>query len=505
MNIIKTRKSYITVESSLKEQYPCRMQLYNDPPMVQISLQEFELYAIERLKVLRVLEMISLKGAAKNSNEYKSEAEKEIRKTSLRFYHLIFTSKYTKEEDEIKDYEARKIDHISHYILRFAYCHSEEHRRWFIAREYELFKLRWSHLLSDETNKFIAVNHLNYQILDEITCKQKSVNSGGLIKPENTYYCVKWTNVLDLVRGRRVYLERGIAYVTSTDLISVLGSVFRSNLSHHLAIMSHKVSAIQSDERFKRLKNLHNTYTGKTYVRNDNDRQVSLENLDSLSKTSFPLCMKQLHAALKTHHHLRHFGRQQFSLFLKGVGLSLEDALIFWRSEFTKKMDSDQFDKKYAYNFRHNYGKEGKRANYTPYSCGKIIASSAGPGEYHGCPFKHNDVASLKQTFASLHIGTAGSEEVLQYVNMGQYQLACAKFFEVTHNAPILTGVNHPNQYFEESQKLLASGIPNTPGPAPKRKSTQPTPTTAKKSMEDCLDDSAFDKINLDQLDGITV
>lgn len=56
-----------------------------------------------------------------------------------------------------------------------------------------------------------------------------------------------------------------------------------------------------------------------------------------------PLCMKQLHNNLKSNHHLRHFGRLQFGLFLKGIGLSMKDALQFWKREFTKKMSNDKF------------------------------------------------------------------------------------------------------------------------------------------------------------------
>lgn len=67
----------------------------------------------------------------------------------------------------------------------------------------------------------------------------KSLDHGGFLKPDTTYYCVKWTDVLDLVRYRKVILENGTAFVAANDLISVLGTVFRSNLSHNLAVIGH--------------------------------------------------------------------------------------------------------------------------------------------------------------------------------------------------------------------------------------------------------------------------
>lgn len=53
--------------------------------------------------------------------------------------------------------------------------------------------------------------------------------------------------------------------------------------------------------------------------------------------------MRQLHQSLRENHHLRHGGRMQYGLFLKAIGLSLEQALQFWRSEFVKgKVDADK-------------------------------------------------------------------------------------------------------------------------------------------------------------------
>lgn len=55
-----------------------------------------------------------------------------------------------------------------------------------------------------------------------------------------------------------------------------------------------------------------------------------------LSLQSYPLCMQAVHNHLKTKHHLKHDGRMQYGLFLKGMGVSLEESLKFWRLQFMK-------------------------------------------------------------------------------------------------------------------------------------------------------------------------
>jgi DNA primase large subunit len=46
------------------------------------------------------------------------------------------------------------------------------------------------------------------------------------------------------------------------------------------------------------------------------------------------------------------------------LGLSVEEAIAFWRKSFMGGKAQDKFDKEYKYNIKHSYGLEGRRANY---------------------------------------------------------------------------------------------------------------------------------------------
>lgn len=147
-----------------------------------------------------------------------------------------------------------------------------------------------------------------------------------------------------------------------------------------------------------------------------------------------PLCMRNLHSALKKESKLKHWGRLQYGLFLKGAGMDLEGATQFFQAFFTKVMSLDQFTKSYAYSLRHMYGKEGARKNYTPYSCLKIILGNPPePGAHHGCPYKHSGDAQLASMLTSQKLGMSEVKEIVALAKGGSYQLACQKHFDVTH------------------------------------------------------------------------
>lgn len=187
--------------------------------------------------------------------------------------------------------------------------------------------------------------------------------------------------------------------------------------------------------------------------------------------------MRNLHMTLRKNSHLKHFGRLQYTLFLKGLGLSLEDCLIFWRQSF-KLMTDDQFSKDHRYNIRHSYGDVGGDANrrgrgYTPYSCQKLTTEALpGPGQYHGCPYRTYTPENLTTLLQATGVNDRVLlQEVKKDVGNQRYHIACNRVFEWGHknemkkvkddgtwSAAQLDTILHPNEYFKRSYLLKNLG-----------------------------------------------
>ncbi|RWV95741.1 hypothetical protein GW17_00041613 [Ensete ventricosum] len=159
---------------------------------------------------------------------------------------------------------------------------------------------------------------------------QVARSTGPSSNAETLFFKVPFEEVPELVAGRRVFMLKGFAYVA-------MNQVHPKEFS-----------------------------------------EIALKDIDQLASTSFPLWCRPEIGRCSCILEIRVFSE---GLFL--VSSADNNCYIL------TQVGAERFDKEYSYSIRHNYGKEGKRTDYTPYACHKIISSTPSVGDHHGCPYRH--------------------------------------------------------------------------------------------------------------------
>ena len=385
--------------------------------------------------------------------------------------------------------DERKKDHYSHFILRLAFSSTEDLRRRFARVESMLFRLRFQADEGRERRAFVEILNLSWEVVTEEEKREQydklMAATPGLKKSdEEGWFKIDWTRVPELVEHRKVLVRKGKAYVPIREQTSMVMTEFTNRLDKGLELAGRQLPRLDEDDRLTPiLDHLSKNFSTPDSGFSDGDSSIngaaiSAANIDNLSQ-HFPLCMRNLHINLRKNNHLKHYGRLQYTLFLKGIGLSLEDCLVFWRRSFKNKSD-DEFNKEYRYNVRHVYGDVGGDANrrgrgYSPYSCQKILTEHPpGTGESHGCPYRHFDADNLVGLLQGIGVN---DREVLKGVREDvskekkRYHIACNRVFEWAHKAEIkkvkdeniwgpaeLDTIVHPNTYFKRSYLLKNLG-----------------------------------------------
>lgn len=174
------------------------------------------------------------------------------------------------------------------------------------------------------------------------------------------------TSPLTSIRIGRTLQQRDISpyYHGGNQPIFVRNNWFSLNFESNVMIFYffqqtayRALPELDNDERLASLLyDFDKRYTGKDYSSRkqmEDSIHITPDMIDSLANKSFPPCMRHLHDTLQSTHHLKYNGRLIYGLFLKAAGLSLEDALNFWRSHFLENMDGDTVCKTLALYIQH--------------------------------------------------------------------------------------------------------------------------------------------------------
>lgn len=111
---------------TLEELYPINVQFYIKPPPHEISLEAMKENAVDRLKVLRILERAGNNTSRVYSKEWKEAVVNEIIADGLRGYGRLMMKGDSKKKSDL---DARKIDYMSHFMLRLIYCENQDLER----------------------------------------------------------------------------------------------------------------------------------------------------------------------------------------------------------------------------------------------------------------------------------------------------------------------------------------------------------------------------------------
>ena len=247
--------------------YPFTLNFYYEPPPYELTLDEFESFSIDRLKVLKAFE------TAKLRSKRDDEAFKAVENVVVEYLEL---SRNTIKGKSTLMYDQRRKDHISHFLLRLAFCRSEELRNWLVRYESLLFKFRYMKEDPVDREAFLSSVHLDatpigfdgmYQeFYPGDKNEPETIRSGHKTRLINDirnvysidseivksamFYKVPFEQVVELVSKRACLLRDGWAYVPESERILLVLNAFKKSLMNGLEETARALPRMEDDDRY---------------------------------------------------------------------------------------------------------------------------------------------------------------------------------------------------------------------------------------------------------------
>lgn len=242
--VIDHRKKQFADAAYQENTYPYRLNFYSVPPTADITLEQFEQWAIDRLRVLAELEACAFR------NRSQDETAAHMKPFLEKYLPLGANSSSRGQEQSARLQEQRQKDHYSHFILRLAFASTEDLRRRFARVETALFRLRLANDDINERPAFVQTLNLDWEQVSEKEKKAlreelaatSAAGYGVKIQPEEETWCkVDWERVPELVERRAVFLRGGKAYVPSREQQSMVVAEFTKALEKALEVRLHSL------------------------------------------------------------------------------------------------------------------------------------------------------------------------------------------------------------------------------------------------------------------------
>ena len=345
-----------------------------------------------------------------------------------------------------------------HGLLRLAAVENSRIFGWLIEQEGDLFEWRFNNAKTIQEKIDIA----RYFFGDDKVIGPREL--WAQFKIDNKYFKdfkmgnkrtgavgMYFTCVPKIVSNRSSLLRDGWVLGTINDFSNAVKVAFESTLRKRIKdtsarmIRSVRDAVNEIQEEFGNLIHSVSMAQGK----------VDLEDYDLFNRQDiFPQCMLDLYNIVMTKGHLNHTERFQLGLYLKRLGMSIDEQLHFWYNNAVDNvgMTFDQFAYgNPGYIIRHMYGLEGGETDYNAPACSKLQF------EYY-CTFMHQSPEEIdKQLRKEFKNPSRKTEERIRLLESKVIDKkpseACAILFSLRYNRGSRP-VSHPINYSTWAAKV---------------------------------------------------
>lgn len=284
----------------------------------------------------------------------------------------------------------------------------------------------------------------------------------GSVQMADSYIKVPMKDCLRQIENYEVEMFRGWGHVQMGTSIKILETIFnRTFRKENQKIRKNMSNFTKSNFEFKMIVDSlkeykqHELSGERPAIKRGLGFQINVRDIDYFAQNHFPLCMYDMFRTFKRDRHLKHNGRLQLILFMKGLGLKAEELINFFKAVVSKGPAAKKI-KEYEYMIKHSYGLVGGKTEYSGMGCPKIMSNSRpSKGDVHGCPFNYYGEDSLFKLLMHKLGNESEAKEILKANSMGA-KFGCRKFFctklKLLDIEDVDDGIGrHPNIYFNVS------------------------------------------------------
>ncbi len=303
--------------------------------------------------------------------------------------------------------------------------------------EYEEFKYK----MDEERNEYLA----------ELYHQFHSTRRGTL---RDFLICVHFSQVPWMVSNRRGYLRKGWVISNEVSFRGSLKKAFERKLqgeiekAQDLLGINENIDQIvqEIEQNLAKQTQIRSQFSGMEFVGQDLPSHPEV----------FPPCMVYLFFEFEKTGRLIHAHRLQLGFFLKKIGMSVDDQLLYW---FEKSVDNvgksfSEFQRTSGYQIRHLYGLEGGKKDYDVPKCSTIATS-------YFCPFVHlapdilvNFLSKSFLTKKKSRSPTKKQQENFVSRSAKDPTLACTQYFQYIYGRQTYRKIVHPMQWARFATKI---------------------------------------------------